>query len=72
MFPADRNGIVGIKPSSGRTNCSGIIPESRNLDVVGTFGKYVADAATVLTAILDDVKRGELGRFVQLPNFDSP
>ncbi|KAH7171369.1 amidase [Dactylonectria macrodidyma] len=53
IFPADRNGIVGIKPTVGRTSCRGVIPESRHFDVVGTLGKTTHDAAVVLGAILE-------------------
>ncbi|KAI0908195.1 amidase [Ustulina deusta] len=34
ILPADRNGIVGIKPTVGLTSCDGVIPESHNLDTV--------------------------------------
>ncbi|SPO05150.1 related to amidase family protein [Cephalotrichum gorgonifer] len=68
MFPADRNGVVGFKPSLGRTSCRGVIPESHNFDVVGTFGKTVADAALALDAILEpgtgDESVPPLGSFV--------
>ncbi|KAH7163453.1 amidase [Dactylonectria estremocensis] len=53
IFPADRNGIVGIKPTLGSTSCRGVIPESRHLDVVGTLGKTTYDAAVALSAILE-------------------
>ncbi len=66
MFPADRNGVVGIKPTLGLTSCRGVIPESHNFDVVGTFGKTVADAATALDAIanVDDGQGGLLSSSV--------
>lgn len=41
-----------MKPTVGRTSNSGIIPESRNLDVVGAIAKTVADAAVVTSAIV--------------------
>ncbi|EER41559.1 amidase [Histoplasma capsulatum H143] len=53
MVPADRNGIVGIKPTVGLTNGKGVIPESRSLDSVGTFGRTVLDAAIALDGIVD-------------------
>lgn len=43
---------MGLKPTVGRTSSSGIIPESRNLDVVGPIAKTVADAAVVTSAIV--------------------
>lgn len=51
--PADRTGIVGIKPTPGLTSCEGVIPESRNFDTVGTFGRTVSDAVSALDAICD-------------------
>lgn len=49
--PAQRNAIVGIKPSVGLTSRDGVIPESLNQDTVGAFGKTVRDATYVLDAI---------------------
>ncbi|TRX96916.1 hypothetical protein FHL15_002222 [Xylaria flabelliformis] len=34
ILPADRNGVVGIKPTVGLTSREGVIPESHNLDTV--------------------------------------
>ncbi|KAI8628275.1 amidase signature domain-containing protein [Xylariaceae sp. FL1651] len=53
ILPADRNGVVGIKPTVGVTSCDGVIPESHTLDTVGTFGRTVADAALTLDAICE-------------------
>ena len=52
IYPADRNGVVGLKPTVGSTSGRGIIPESRNLDVVGPTAKTVADAAVVTSVIM--------------------
>ncbi|CAI7611069.1 unnamed protein product [Penicillium glandicola] len=49
--PAQRNAIVGIKPTVGLTSRSGVIPESAHQDTVGTFGKTVRDAVYALDAI---------------------
>ncbi|KAL9083785.1 MAG: hypothetical protein Q9159_005573 [Coniocarpon cinnabarinum] len=49
--PAERNAVVGIKPTVGRTSRSGVIPESTNQDTVGTFGKTVRDATYAFDAI---------------------
>ncbi|BCS25086.1 amidase family protein [Aspergillus puulaauensis] len=49
--PAQRNAIVGIKPTVGLTSRDGVIPESLNQDTVGCFGKTVRDAVYVLDAI---------------------
>lgn len=68
MFPADRNGVVGLKPSLGLTSCRGVIPESRNFDVVGTFGKTVYDAAISLSAIIRSDGRSEAGIYPSVPS----
>lgn len=49
--PAERNAIVGIKPTVGLTSRAGVIPESTHQDTVGAFGKTVQDATLVLDAI---------------------
>ncbi|KAI8946183.1 amidase [Xylaria longipes] len=56
ILPADRNGVVGIKPTVGLTSREGVIPESHNLDTVGAFGRTVADTAIVLDAMCQPPK----------------
>lgn len=51
IFPADKNGVIGIKPTVGVTSRGGVIPESKSLDSVGTFGRTVLDAALALDVI---------------------
>ncbi|KAF2760972.1 amidase family protein [Pseudovirgaria hyperparasitica] len=53
MFPADRNAVVGIKPTVGLTSTVGVIPEAPSLDTVGVFGRSVPDVAAVLDVIAD-------------------
>ena len=49
--PAERNSIIGIKPTVGLTSRAGVIPESEHQDTVGTFGRTVRDATYALDAI---------------------
>ncbi|KAM7199748.1 amidase signature enzyme [Naviculisporaceae sp. PSN 640] len=49
--PAERNSIVGFKPTVGLTSRAGVIPESEHQDTVGTFGRTVRDAVYALDAI---------------------
>ncbi|OCK99635.1 glutamyl-tRNA amidotransferase subunit A [Cenococcum geophilum 1.58] len=49
--PAERNAIVGIKPTVGLTSRAGVIPESTHQDTVGAFARTVRDATYVLDAI---------------------
>ena len=65
--PAERNAIVGIKPTVGLTSRAGVIPESAHQDTVGTFARTVRDATYVLDAIYgpdsrDNYTAGQLGR----------
>ncbi len=49
--PASFCGVVGFKPTYGRTSIRGIIPLVWSLDHVGPLTKTVADAAVLLQAI---------------------
>lgn len=49
--PAERNAIVGIKPTVGLVSRAGVVPESIHQDTVGTFGRSVRDAVVALDAI---------------------
>ena len=49
--PAERNAIVGIKPTVGLTSRAGVVPESEHQDSVGAFARNVRDATYVLDAI---------------------
>lgn len=49
--PAERNAIVGIKPTVGLTSRNGVVPECEHQDTVGTFGRTVRDATYALDAI---------------------
>lgn len=49
--PAERNSVVGIKPTVGLTSRDGVIPESEHQDTVGVFGRTVRDAVYALDVI---------------------
>lgn len=49
--PAERNALVGIKPTVGLTSRAGVVPESQHQDTVGTFARTVRDAVYALDAI---------------------
>ncbi|MEJ2503566.1 MAG: amidase, partial [Gemmatimonadota bacterium] len=52
VCPAGANGIVGIKPTIGLVSRSGIIPIAHSQDVAGPMGRTVADAVTLLDAMI--------------------
>ncbi|KAF2434202.1 glutamyl-tRNA amidotransferase subunit A [Tothia fuscella] len=65
--PAERNAIVGFKPTVGLTSRAGVIPESNHQDTVGTFGKTVKDAVYAIDAIygpdpLDNYTSAQIGK----------
>ncbi|OLN83389.1 putative amidase [Colletotrichum chlorophyti] len=49
--PAERNCIVGFKPTVGLTSRAGVVPESEHQDSIGTFGRTVRDAVYAFDAI---------------------
>ncbi|KAH6644635.1 amidase signature domain-containing protein [Boeremia exigua] len=51
ISPAERNALVGVKPTVGLTSRAGVVPESVHQDSVGTFGRTVRDAAYAFDAI---------------------
>ena len=52
VCPAAANSLVGLKPTVGLTSRAGVIPISHTQDSVGVLARTVADAATVLGALV--------------------
>ncbi len=53
VCPAAVNGIVGIKPTVGLVSRRGIVPISHSQDTAGPMARSVADAVTLLSAMID-------------------
>lgn len=49
--PAAVNGVVGLKPTTGRVSRRGVIPMSSTFDNVGPLARTVEDCALMLTAM---------------------
>ncbi|KKY14243.1 putative amidase family protein [Diplodia seriata] len=49
--PAQRNALVGIKPTVGLTSRAGVVPESEHQDTVGCLARTVRDATYCLDGI---------------------
>jgi amidase len=52
VCPSAANGLVGLKPTVGLVSRSGIIPISATQDTAGPMARTVADAATLLAAMV--------------------
>jgi aspartyl-tRNA(Asn)/glutamyl-tRNA(Gln) amidotransferase subunit A len=49
--PAAVNGVVGLKPTTGRVSRRGVVPMSSTFDNVGPLARTVEDCALMLTAM---------------------
>jgi amidase len=52
VCPATANGVVGIKPTVGLVSRTGVVPISHSQDTAGPMARSLADAVTVLTAMI--------------------
>ena len=70
VWPAQRSGIVGIKPTVGLTSRDMVVPISERMDSVGTLARTVLDAACVLQAITGpDPNDGYTDLIPSIPDF---
>ena len=72
LAPAERNNVVGFKPSRGLIGNDGAIPISSRQDVIGTLTRTVKDAAYLVSTMAGRSERDE-GTwnipFQQIPDF---
>jgi aspartyl-tRNA(Asn)/glutamyl-tRNA(Gln) amidotransferase subunit A len=66
--PSALCGVVGLKPSYGRTSTRGVIPLSISLDHVGPIAASVTDCAAILQAIADRAPKGTVENYIQAIN----
>ncbi|HUQ40721.1 MAG TPA: amidase family protein [Acidimicrobiales bacterium] len=52
LSPSDANSLVGVKPTVGLVSRTGIIPLAASFDTAGPMTRSVADAATMLGAMV--------------------
>src|SRR5260221_3891015 len=67
--PAAMCGVVGIKPSYGRVSRYGLIAFASSLDQVGTFGRTVRDAATLLNVIAGYDEKDSTSMQLSVPDY---
>lgn len=67
--PASFCGVVGLKPTYGRTSRYGVISMASSLDTIGCLTKNVADAALVLSAIAGHDKLDSTSSNLVLDNY---
>jgi amidase len=68
VCPSSICGVVGIKPTVGLTSRAGVVPIAHTQDTIGPHARTVADAATVLGALVgvdprDDATAASAGKF---------
>ncbi|KAJ5041289.1 uncharacterized protein L3040_005836 [Drepanopeziza brunnea f. sp. 'multigermtubi'] len=68
ISPAERNAVVGIKPTVGLTSRAGVVPESHTQDTVGCFARTVRDATYCLDAIYGPDPRDNYTLVQQAPS----
>jgi aspartyl-tRNA(Asn)/glutamyl-tRNA(Gln) amidotransferase subunit A len=68
--PAAFTGITAIKPTYGRVSRFGLVAFGSSLDVVGAFGKTVADAAYVFSAMAGWDHRDATSLDIPAPQID--
>jgi aspartyl-tRNA(Asn)/glutamyl-tRNA(Gln) amidotransferase subunit A len=59
-IPASLCGIVGLKPTRDRLDCSGVFPVAASLDTVGPMTRSARDAALAFSAMTGEPPHGPL------------
>ncbi|KAF0687408.1 Aste57867_20844 [Aphanomyces stellatus] len=69
VSPANRQALVGLKPTIGRVSRTGVIPISSRQDSAGPMGRTVRDVALVLEAIAGHDPRDPRSKDVAVPKY---
>jgi aspartyl-tRNA(Asn)/glutamyl-tRNA(Gln) amidotransferase subunit A len=67
--PASFCGVVGVTPTYGRVSRYGLTAFASSLDHIGTFGRSVADAATLLKAVAGRDARDATSAAAPVPDY---
>jgi len=67
--PASFCGLVGLRPTYGRVSRWGVIAFASSLDQVGSFGRTVADCATLFQLVAGHDKRDSTSLDVPVPDY---
>lgn len=68
-LPASMNGLVGLKPTQGRTTRAGCVPRAFSLDCIGPLARTAADCALLLHAIAGADPRDPSAAPVPVPDY---
>ncbi|MFT5195494.1 MAG: aspartyl-tRNA(Asn)/glutamyl-tRNA(Gln) amidotransferase subunit A [Cellvibrionaceae bacterium] len=70
-MPASLCSLVGVRPTYGRVSRWGVIAYASSLDQVGTFGKTVKDAATMLGVVAGHDPRDSTSLMRPVPDYEA-
>ncbi|UZX03183.1 amidase [Arthrobacter sp. CDRTa11] len=70
--PAAVNGLVGLKPTTGLVDTSGVLNVSHSLDHIGPIARSVEDCAILFEGMLDPMALSRLGGSTLLPGEELP
>ena len=70
-LPAEKNGVVGLKPSYGRVSRHGVMPRSWATDAVGPLTRTVKDCARMTRVIAGLDPRDSYTANIEVPDYEA-